>query len=107
MKKKDFRTILLNSFNILSKYYSEVGVSVKGNESGINLTLRRTLDEMQSVQIVLGNFTKENIEIEIRREQKIEKSIKNNSAFIKIGKVEYEITHEALYYLFKIKVRFN
>ncbi|WP_294355787.1 hypothetical protein, partial [uncultured Clostridium sp.] len=79
------------------------GVSVKGNESGINLTLRRTLDEMQSVQIVLGNFTKENIEIEIRREQKIEKSIKNNSAFIKIGKVEYEITHEALYYLFKLK----
>lgn len=79
------------------------GVSVKGNESGINLTLRKNLDEIQSVQIVLGNFTKENIEIEVRKQKSIEKSIKNNSAFIKIGNVEYEITHEALYYLFKLQ----
>lgn len=79
------------------------GVSVKGNTSDINLTLRKNLDEMQSVQIVLGNFTKEDIDIVVKKEKSIEKSIKNNSAYIKIKNVEYEITQEALYYLFKLK----
>lgn len=79
------------------------GVSVKGSESCINLTLRKNLNEIQSVQIVLGNFNKEDIQIDIKPQKSIEKSIKNNIAFIKIKNVEYEITHEALYYLFKLK----
>ena len=87
----------------LGLYKLFTGVSCNNEDNIINLTLKKNFDDTQNVQMVIGSFKKDEIELKQNKNKTIEKEIKEYIPMINIGNVKYELTHESLNYLYKLK----
>lgn len=80
-----------------------VGVFPQRNDKTIYLTLKKNLQDMQNVQMILGYFLKDEIKPCIKSNNTIEKSLKISTPYIQIRNVKYDLTHEFLNYLYCVK----
>ncbi len=81
-----------------------VGVNPLKKEDKLYLTLRKNLDMVQNVQLILGTVRREDFNIiNIRQNDNIERSTRLYQTKVKIKDVEYDLNLQTLEYLYKLK----